>query len=155
MISIDLLKNHLDSIPTLANIWYEVLGKLWVPDISVERVITRFADHLNDNDLPITFVALDDNRPVGMCSLRKHDGIRADLTPWLGSLVVDRTYQQQGLGKLLIEATQAKAQELGFNKLYLFTFGSALSNYYSRLGWQVIGTDEFKGHQVTVMEIEL
>ena len=56
MIKVVLLKNHPNTIPTLANIWHEVLGKIWVPDISVERVIARFADHLNDQDLPITFV---------------------------------------------------------------------------------------------------
>ena len=29
MIKIDLLKNHQNTIPTLANIWHEVLGKIW------------------------------------------------------------------------------------------------------------------------------
>jgi hypothetical protein len=48
MIKIDLLKNHPSAIPALAHIWHEVLGKIWVPDVPVERVITRFADHLND-----------------------------------------------------------------------------------------------------------
>lgn len=51
MIKIDLLKNHPNSIPALANIWHEVLGKIWVPDVPVERVLARFADHLNDRDL--------------------------------------------------------------------------------------------------------
>lgn len=70
MIKIDLLKNHPSAIPTLAHIWYEVLGKIWVPDIPIERVIARFADHLKPSqDLPITFVALDGEIPVGMCSL--------------------------------------------------------------------------------------
>ena len=120
MIKIDLLKKHPNTIPALANIWHEVLGQIWVPDISVERVITRFADHLNDQALPITFIALDGDLPVGMCSLRENDGIRPNLTPWLGSLVVDPKYQKQGIGRILIDVTVLKAKELGFEKLYLY-----------------------------------
>ena len=92
MITIDLLKNHPKSIPKLAIIWHDVLGKTWVPDIPVSRVIERFNDHLNDKTLPLTFVAIENNMPVGMCSLRENDGIRPDLMPWLGSLVVDSAY---------------------------------------------------------------
>ena len=97
MITIDLLKNHPDTIPRYAEIWYEMLGKIWVPEIPIERVIQRFAEHLNEDVLPITFIALDAGKPVGMCSLRENDGIRPDLTPWLGSLVVAPQYQKQGI----------------------------------------------------------
>ena len=155
MIKIDLLKNHPNTIPALAHIWHEVLGKIWVPDVPVERVITRFADHLKIHALPITFVALDGDLPVGMCSLRENDGIRPDLTPWLGSLVVDPKYQKQGIGKMLIDVTVLKAKELGFEKLYLFAFDSTIPEYYKCLGWSPICMDEFKSHPVTVMEVEL
>ena len=155
MIKIELLKNHPNTIPALAHIWHEVLGKVWVPDVPVERVITRFADHLKDQALPITFIALDGNLPVGMCSLRENDGIRPDLNPWLGSLVVDPKYQKQGIGKMLIDVTALKAKELGFEKLYLFAFDPTIPEYYERLGWRKIGMDEFKSHPVTVMEVGL
>ncbi len=153
MIKIDFLKNHPHAIPVLANIWYEVLGKIWVPDVPVENVIARFSDHLSDQDLPITFVALDSDVPVGMCSLRENDGIRSDLTPWLGSLVVDPKCQKQGIGKMLADTTVKKANELGFEKLYLFAFDPTIPEYYERLGWKKIGMDEFKFYPVTVMEI--
>lgn len=155
MIKIELLKNHPNTIPALAHIWHEVLGKIWVPDVPVERVITRFADHLKIHALPITFVALDGDLPVGMCSLRENDGIRPDLTPWLGSLVVDPKYQKQGIGKMLIDVTVLKAKELGFEKLYLFAFDPTIPEYYERLGWSQICMDEFKSHRVTVMEVAL
>ncbi len=155
MITIDLLKNHQDSIPRLAAIWHEVLGKIWVPDVPIERVIQKYDSHLNDTQLPITFVATDGEKPVGMCSLRENDGIRPDLTPWLGSLVVSPDYQKQGIAPLLIEASQQKAKDLGFKKIYLFAFDPTIPDYYSRLGWSVIGIDEFKGHAVTVMEFSL
>jgi hypothetical protein len=155
MIKINLLKNHQSTIPQLAHIWHEVLGKIWVPDVPVERVIARFEDHLNNQNLPITFVALDSDVPVDMCSLRENDGIRPDLTPWLGSLVVDPKHQKQSISKILIDATLLKSKGLGFEKLYLFTFDPAVSSYYECLGWRKIDVDEFRAHIVTVMEVDL
>jgi len=155
MIKIDLLKTHPHTIPVLVNIWYEVLGKIWAPDVQIEHAIERFAGHMNDKDLPITFIALDGDVPSGMCSLRENDGIRPDLTPWLGSLVVDPKYQKQGIGKMLIDVTVDKAKELGFKKLHLFAIDPTIPEYYQRLGWKKIGVDEYKSHPVTVMEVEL
>ena len=48
-----------------------------------------------------------------------------------------------------------KAQQMGFEKLYLFAFDKTIPDYYQRLGWNVIGSDNFKGHPVTVMHIGL
>jgi len=84
-----------------------------------------------------------------------NDGIRPDLTPWLGSLVVDPKYQKQGIGRMLIDMTLLKAKELCFEKLYLFAFDPTIPEYYERLGWKKTCIDEFKSHLVTVMRREL
>jgi predicted N-acetyltransferase YhbS len=155
MIKIDLLKNHPTTIPRLAKIWQEVLGSIWVPDVPIERVEQNFLKHLNENIMPLTFIALDNDTPVGMCSLRENDGIRPDLIPWLGSLVVDPAFQKQSIGKMLMDMTKQKARTFGFETLYLFAFALTIPNYYERLGWEKIGMDKFKGHPVTVMETAL
>nr|WP_242602186.1 GNAT family N-acetyltransferase [Legionella nagasakiensis] len=90
-----------------------------------------------------------------MCSLRDNDGIRPNLALWLGSLVVHPDYQQKGIAPKLINAMKQKAKQLGFSQLYLFTFDPTLPNYYSKLGWNRIGMDKFKGHDVNVMDIAL
>jgi len=154
-IKIAYLKDNSDEIPKLASLWHEVLGSIWVPDIPIKRVEERFRDHLNDDLLPITFIAFDGNKLVGSVSLRENDGIRPDLMPWLGSLIVDKSYQKAGIGKMLIEATKQKASQLNFKKLYLFTFDPTLPSYYLRHGFNKLGMDEFKGHNVTVMETDL
>ena len=77
------------------------------------------------------------------------------LSPWLGSLVVDPKYQRQGIGKALIATIKSNAKELGFSKLYLFTFDPRLLDYYRNLGWRKIGMDEFHGLPVTIMETDL
>lgn len=154
-IKIDLLKNHPNAISELATIWHQVLGSIWVPDVPVERVKARFQEHLNENKLPLTLVAFCDDKPVGMCSLRDNDGICPDLAPWLGSLVVHPDYQREGIALKLINVIKQKAKQLGFSQLYLFAFDSTLPNYYFKLGWNLVGMDKFKGHEVTVMDIAL
>ncbi|WP_454781962.1 GNAT family N-acetyltransferase [Legionella sp. WA2022007384] len=153
MIRIELLQNNLDAIPELALMWQEGLGKIWLPDVPLDVVEQRFLDHANNETLPMTFVAFDDEKPVGMCSLRENDGIRPDLMPWLGSLTVKPEYQRQGLGQRLIEVIKEQAKKMGYEVLYLFAFDRTIPNYYQSLGWNIIDKDSFKGHPVTVMEI--
>jgi N-acetylglutamate synthase-like GNAT family acetyltransferase len=56
---------------------------------------------------------------------------------------------------MLVDVAVEKAKELGFEKLYLFTFEPTVSEYYQHLGWKKIGMDEFKSQPVTVMEVGL
>lgn len=75
--------------------------------------------------------------------------------PRLGSLVVSSEYQNRGIGGLLIQTTIEKAQQMGFENLYLFAYDKTIPDYYQRLGWNIIGLDNFKGHPITVMDIGL
>ena len=155
MITIELLEQHQTDIPILAKLWHELLGKIWVPDVSIERVEQKFYEHCNEDKLPLAFVARENGQPIGMCALRENDGIRPDLTPWLGSLMVDKRSQHHGVGQLLVDAVKVKAKTMGFETLYLFAFDPTIPAYYERLGWKTMGMDEFKGHRVTVMMIGL
>ena len=74
------------------------------------------------------------------------------MTPWLESLVVDSAYQNQGVGKLLVERIKQKAKDLHFKKRYLFTFEPNLVAYYEKLDFKLIKRDRFKGRTVTIME---
>ncbi|MDP3560306.1 MAG: hypothetical protein Q8R79_08180 [Legionellaceae bacterium] len=85
-IKIAYLKEHPEVIPALAKIWYEVLGNIWISDISIEQVEQGLYDDLNDNALPLTLVALEGTQVIGAVSLYENDEIRPDLTPWLESL---------------------------------------------------------------------
>ena len=154
MIKIDLLKNHPHAISALADIWHEVLGKIWMPEIGIEEIESLYYDELN-RDMPLTYIALYDETPVGSCTLELNGGICPDLGPWIGDLVVGPKYQKQGIGKILLEATVKKAKDLGFEKLYLFTFDPKIPEYYQRHGWRTIGMNEFKSHSVTVMEASI
>lgn len=152
MIKIDLLKNHPDVIPVLANIWHEVLGKIWFPELTIQEIESLTYDELNICDETTSFVALYDEIPVGFCTFKLKEEFRPDLGPWLADVVVDPKYQKQGIGKMLVDVAVRQAKERGFKKLYLFAFDPTIPEYYKRLGWKKIGMDEFKSHPVTVME---
>ncbi|MBP9777617.1 MAG: GNAT family N-acetyltransferase [Rickettsiaceae bacterium] len=155
MINIDLLKNHPVAIKPLAKIYRDILGETWFPERPISKTIESLNNHLNENQLPLTFVAFDNRTPVGMCSLRVDDGLGSKLTPWLGSLVVSSEYQKQGIAKKLINITKERAKSLGFKKLYLFALDETIPQYYQSLGWDIIGNDIFQNYPVTVMEIKL
>jgi len=155
MITIELLKNHPDAISSLAKIWHELLGQRWAPDVQLEDVEQKFYTHLNEAKLPLALVALANDKPIGMCALRENDGIREELKPWLGSLIVDKRYQNRGIGKQLMDAMKTYAKNMGFSELYLLTFDLTLPEYYQRHGWKKIGIDVLKSHPVTVMSIIL
>lgn len=154
MIRIELLKNHPHIIPMLANIWREVLGKIWMPEIGIEEIESLYYEELK-SDIPMTYIALNGEIPVGSCTLELNGGIRPDLGPWIGDLVVDRKYQKQGIGQMLLNEAIEKSKQLNFKKLYLFTFDPSIPSYYEKLGWKKIGIDEFKSHPVTLMEVTL
>ena len=136
-IKIAYLKEHPEAIPKLAKIWHEVLGSIWISDVSIEQVEQGFYDELNDSSLPLTLVALKGDQVIGAVSLHENDEIKPDLTPWLESLVVEKAYQNQGVGKLLVEKVKQKASDLHFKKLYLFAFEPNLVTYYEKLGFKL------------------
>lgn len=152
MIKIDLLKNHLHTIPDLVKTWYDGLGKIWLPDVPLQEVARRFHEHANSDKMPLTYVALHEGQFAGMCSLRENDGILPELTPWLGSLAVKTEYQGQGIARKLIEIVKQEAKKMGFTELYLFAFDATIPRYYESLGWKIIGMNKYKEHSVTVMK---
>lgn len=154
MVKIDLLRNHPICIPVIANIWYELLGKIWMPEITLDEIEFFYNQELK-NDIPITYIALYNNIPVGSCTFELDGGIRPDLQPWVGDLVVDKLYQGVGIGQELLNTVTKMAAKLGFEKLYLFTFDTKTASYYERFGWSKIALDQFKSQPVIVMEVVL
>lgn len=92
---------------------------------------------LRREGLPITFIALDGDRPVGTVGLWRCDLLsRQDLTPWLAALYVATEYRGRGLGRQLQDFVKDFSRRAGFAHLYLYT---TFSGYYERHGWDAIG----------------
>lgn len=115
----------------------------WSSQVSGRRldsVIDRYRRTAqNDNQLPMTWVAVSDNRPAGMISLKNEDHpVRTDLYPWLASVFVHPEYRGRGLARALIETATAQARDV-FNvtKIYLFTHTAP--DLYEKCGFNRIG----------------
>lgn len=154
-IEIKFLADCQQHIPYLAKLWYEQISKHWAPNASIARSTKNLLKHANKSLLPLTLVALENDQPLGMASLRENDGIQPHHAPWLGSLVVDPAYRKQKIGEHLIDAIKQRTFLLGYPKLYLLAFDRTIPIWYERLGWKSIGTDQLFGHPVAVMDIEL
>lgn len=150
-IDIAYLKDHPQYLPLVAEWVFNEWGH-YNPGSTLDRAKSKLSEHLNKDSLPITFVALENNQPVGTCSLRVNDGIRPDLTPWLGSLYVVPNARSRGLGEKLIDIVINQACSMKYPKLYLLAFDPTLPNWYRKLGWQGIGEDVLNGHPVSLMQ---
>lgn len=153
-LKIEYLKLYENHLPKLAEWMFNEWGK-YNPSSSLEKTKSKLQEHLNLDKLPITWIALLNDKPVGTCSLRVNDGIRTDLAPWLGSLYVDPAARGQQIGENLIEVTKTKARMLGYKKLYLLAYDLTIPDWYSSLGWEHVGKDMLNGHDVNVMSINL
>jgi len=154
MMRIDLLKNHPHTIPALAKIWQNELGQRWMPELTLEEITSLYFKELHQ-EMPVTYVALQDEIPMGSCTLELDAEICPHLSPWIGDLVVDGPYQRQGIGTMLLVHMSRLAKELGFNILYLYTYDAAVVPFYQRLGWTVMGRESFSCHEVLVMSKDL
>lgn len=146
-----LLADCPEHIPALSQLYFEELGHPWVPGADLARAQASFQEHLHRDTLPLTLVALHGNIPIGMASLRDNDGIRDDLSPWLGSLVVDPDYRRRGVARSLITNILQLAHGMGYAHVYLFALDPTLPAWYNLLGWREIAKDEFRQRPVTVM----
>jgi N-acetylglutamate synthase-like GNAT family acetyltransferase len=144
-----------EHIPPLAKLWYEEISRHWAPNPSIKKTEQKLIDHSNRDQMPMAFVALQDNQPIDMACLRENDGIREDISPWLGSLVVHPNYRGQKVGETLIDTIKQKAKALGHQVLYLLAFDPTIPEWYAKLGWVYIGDDKLFDHPVTVMSIDL
>ena len=154
-ITIQPLVTCLDSIPILAKIWYDVLGQHWLPDTTAQKIARDLSHNIAQDGLPTTLVAFDDTTPVGMVSLCEKDGLNSLLTPWLSDFVVEKSYQNRGVGNKLMQSALTQSTKLGYKKLHLFTFDQTLPLYYKRFGWEKHAVDVYKTHPVSVMQIDL
>lgn len=151
--TISYLADHVDLVPTCASWAFNTWGK-YNPSYTIDKRIASFNQHCNKDQIPLTILAHGvTGVPIGMSSLRSNDGIRPDLSPWLGSVYVDPPFRNKGVASQLVQEIHRIAKDLDFPKIYLLTYEDTLPNWYAKLGWTDIGTDVCHGNPVNVMQI--
>jgi predicted N-acetyltransferase YhbS len=140
-------------IPEVAGWLHNEWGHL-TPGSSLERTITRLRERTENDTIPLAFVALEDDQPVGTISLVPHDmEIRMNLTPWIASVFVKSDARNRGIGSQLMHFAEEEFRRLGFTTIFLFTPNK--QRMYARLGWQQIEDVEYRGEQVSIMKKDL
>ena len=105
---------------------------------SLEQVECYFKHSLcTKNRLPQTFIALTDNKPVGMYQIAMTDDLysRPDIYPWLANVYIDEKYRGRGICRELMNTVKVNAKNIGLSELYLYTSHIGL---YEKFGWEFI-----------------
>lgn len=135
---IDYLANWPRLIPELAALLYQEWADLYlaagIDQAQLQQVLT---ERTATDTLPITLVLVKDGELVGAGSIKLTEpGTKEGLSPWLAGIYVKPQYRGLGLGRDIVQALEAKAQQLGVETLYL-SADSAV-DFYLSLGWQVL-----------------
>jgi GNAT superfamily N-acetyltransferase len=96
-----------------------------------------------------TFVLFDNDDPVGTASLVANDlPSRADLTPWLASVLVRPQFRGRGYSTPLVKHVEGAAAASS-NVLWLYTWSAEA--VYARLGWQRVGPERDADRNIDVV----
>jgi GNAT superfamily N-acetyltransferase len=97
-----------------------------------------------------TFVLFDQDVPVGTASLAHDDlATRPDLTPWIAGVFVKPASRKHGYASALVRHVEAFATAASVPTLWLYTWTA--EPLYTRLGWQTVGLEKARGHDVVLM----
>jgi predicted N-acetyltransferase YhbS len=147
------LRDAPQHIPQLAA-WHHEQWSYLNPGKTVEHRIEKLREHLEPVPLPRTFIAVAEHgMPMGSASLVAHDmDTHPELSPWLASVFVAPVHRHKGVGAALVRRVVAAAHEAGVAVLTLFTPDQEA--FYQSLGWRTIARENFRGDEVTLMQIE-
>ena len=111
--------------------WPEWYGQGGPGDLSAD--IEAFSQ--SETALPVGFVALRDNEPVGFGSLKQESiPSHKHLSPWAASGFVVPSLRRQGVGEFMLRCIASHAQVMGYARIYCGTSTSV--SLLRRAGWQ-------------------
>lgn len=144
------IAEHLELVSTIARWHWDEWGH-HDPAGSLESWTAALAQRTNAAGIPTTFVALENNAPIGSTCLVEHDMLtRRDLTPWLAGVFVLPEHRRRGVGSALVTHAVEKAAAFGIERLFLYTNGA--EPLYAKLGWREREHEFYEGRTVTIME---
>src|SRR5690348_1968173 len=150
---IESIADHLDWVPLIAGWHWHEWGDT-DPLGSQAQWTQGLAERTLRDQIPTTYVAVEQSQPVGSVTLVEHDmEIRVDLSPWLAGVYVQPHSRRQGVGSALVGHALGQVQRLCFPALYLYTHSAR--PFYERLGWEVLEETVYHERPVTIMRFSL
>jgi len=152
-VKIDYLSQYPQFIPVIAR-WHQDEWHRLSPDLTVDLRIELYKSYSQSAFIPLCFLALIDDKPVGSASLVKSDmQTQPHLDPWLASVYVHEQYRRQGIASQLINRCIERARQDHVDKLYLYTPDK--SRFYQKRGWRLRESTLYHGENVDIMDFDL
>lgn len=130
--------------------WHHGEWRKYSPSASLEKRQRRLQQHLCDDPIPQTFIALLDGELVGSASVVfYHFGPKVELIPWLTNVYVAESLRDLGFGSCLVEHAERYVAEQGFASMRLFTVNK--KGFYLRRGWTAERKARMSGYEVDIM----
>jgi GNAT superfamily N-acetyltransferase len=140
-------------IETVAKWLYEEWGQ-HLPNSSISRAEKELRRTSDATGLPVSFLAIVDDEPVGVARLVINDmESKPDISPWLASVYVTPQYRDRRIGSELCYQVIKEAYRLNFLNVYLFT--PDRERFYARQGWVVIERSLYQGKNIVIMKKNL
>jgi len=97
--------------------WASFSGRSW------DETYVRYSQGIERGRLPVTLIALSDDKPVGLASLREKDSVDwyPGLTPWICNVYVAKEARGKKVATLLCRSLEKVASCLGYSIIYLAT----------------------------------
>ncbi|MFT3890705.1 MAG: GNAT family N-acetyltransferase [Anaerolineales bacterium] len=137
MITISLLADHPNTIPTLAK-WFLSQWPDYYVNRSLEEIERDFVTDAYRDHLPIRLLAFESNNLAGTIVLRDDGTEMLPYEPELGGLYVVESYRGRGIATELVRAGMQVAREQGYETVYATTVAAA--GILERLGWEFVET---------------
>jgi predicted N-acetyltransferase YhbS len=140
-----------EHIPTVAK-W--IHHEWWTdkPGHSEKTMENRLRRAKSADRIPLSFLAIDDDIPVGTINLVENDNeTRPELYPWLAALLVQKKYRLRGIGSQLVHCLLFHARRLGIEEIYL---GTDIPDFYKQFGAEIheIFEDDFYIMRIGISE---
>ena len=153
MITIRLLADHPDTIPTLAK-WFRDQWPDYYANWSPAQIEQDFLEDASRNRLPIRLVAFESNELVGTIVLREQSTeMSPEFQPELGGLYVIESHRVRGIGTELVQAGMKLALDQGYRTVFATTVVAA--GILELLGWEFIKTVIHQDGQLALYRCKL
>jgi GNAT superfamily N-acetyltransferase len=143
------LARHSELVPLVAE-WFTSEWPSWYGPGGQGNVAQDLeAFSASETTLPVGMVIFENQVHVGAGALKTQSiPSHTHLGPWAAAGYVLPSCRGRGLGLCLLQALVAKAQELGFERVYCGT--STAERLLARAGWEMIEVTELEGKPLTI-----
>ena len=120
---------------------------------TLDGALRKFSEKAAPGQLPISFIAIHDNKPAGTVSLWTSDHHIDDIGPWLAALYVHPFHRKKAVAMALIDRVIDEAYQRGDTSLYLVTEDAG--ELYRRFGFEDVRKLVSDYGEATLMQLSL